>query len=193
MKIVHISDTHGHHKKLLLPKSDILVHSGDFSGVHGAYKEEIEDFLNWFRLQDAKEKILIGGNWDKLLAECEGFEELEFDLSGMHYLCNSSIVIDGVNFFGSPLTPCKFGNPFSYYPGEQDWKMIPENTDVLITHGPAKNILDDGYGCSNLRKRIEIVKPKCHLFGHIHTHSGTEILDGIQFSNAAEAINIINI
>lgn len=31
MRIVHISDTHGHHSQLRLPQGDVLVHSGDFS------------------------------------------------------------------------------------------------------------------------------------------------------------------
>lgn len=47
MRILHISDTHGMHRKLKdLPAPDIIIHSGDvsFSGE----SNEIDNFIKWF-------------------------------------------------------------------------------------------------------------------------------------------------
>jgi Icc-related predicted phosphoesterase len=61
------------------------------------------------------------------------------------------------------------------------WQQIPEDTDVIVVHGPPKGVLDfshkrDGSiemcGCSALKKRIDKIKPKLVLFGHIHNNRG---------------------
>ena len=77
---------------------------------------------------------------------------------------------------------------------------IPENTDILITHTPPFGILDFddniNYGSEELLSRISVVRPRLHLFGHIHSqhlhlfghiHSqhGTTTLNGTTFSNGA--------
>ena len=77
--------------------------------------------------------------------------------SNCHYLCNNSVEIDGV--------------------------------DVLITHAPPYGILDrDGsihYGSNELLSRVTAVRPRIHLFGHIHKANGLEESGGTVFSNAA--------
>lgn len=57
--------------------------------------------------------------------------------------------------------------------------IIPNDVDIVMTHGPMKYILDataDGrsVGCEHLRRAIERVKPKLHCFGHIHTGYGAQ-------------------
>ena len=60
-KIIHLSDTHGCHRRLTdLPEADIVVHSGDFT-MNGSEQEAI-DFLNWFCDLDYPHKIFICGN-----------------------------------------------------------------------------------------------------------------------------------
>lgn len=51
--------------------------------------------------------------------------------------------------------------------------MHPQ-TDILITHGPPKNHLDLGLGCPHLLREVWRVKPRLHVFGHIHWGAGTE-------------------
>ena len=72
------------------------------------------------------------------------------------------------------------------------WEAIPDNTDILITHGPAFGTLDtvagrpwDNLGCELLTQRIEVIKPKIHVCGHIHSGYGYEFKDGTHFFNAA--------
>lgn len=78
------------------------------------------------------------------------------------------------------------------------WDMIPEDTDILVTHGPPYEILDevlavDGtsynlpryVGCVELRNRIKEIKPDIHIFGHIHCAHGEKHVDGTSFYNAS--------
>lgn len=62
MKFVIISDSHGQHAKLNLPKGDAIIHAGDIT-QRGA-ENEVIDFLNWFTDLDFKYKIFIAGNHD---------------------------------------------------------------------------------------------------------------------------------
>lgn len=191
MKIIHISDTHGNHTELSLPPGDVLIHSGDFCKF--GIDVEINAFLNWFRKQPFTHKILIGGNWDSDLAECQGIEELQFDLEGITYLCDDSVIIDGVKFFGSPKSPSEFGGAFTYHPQDSDWSMIPDDTDVLITHCPPKGILDDNLGCPKLAERISELDLNMHLFGHIHQAKGVQKINDTFYSNAAESVHALTV
>ncbi len=62
MKFIIISDTHGQHKNLTLPKGDVIIHAGDIS--QRGKESEIIDFLNWFKDLDFKYKLFIAGNHD---------------------------------------------------------------------------------------------------------------------------------
>ena len=93
--------------------------------------------------------------------------------------------IDGVTFYGVPMfmEDCSSGRQKEFY------EMIPDGVDVLITHAPPYGILDqDGsihYGSNELLSRVTAVRPRIHLFGHIHKANGLEESGGTVFSNAA--------
>ena len=181
MKILHISDTHGCHRRLhdLPQQADIIVHSGDFT-MNGSEQEAL-DFMNWFCDLPYSKKIFICGNHDGCLygATIDGLD------GNVHYLCNSGVEIEGLRFYGVPMfmedciTDCQ----------TRHYANIPENTDVLITHTPPLGILDlddsINYGSEELLSRITTVQPRLHLFGHIHARHGIKILNGITYSNGA--------
>lgn len=180
MKILHISDTHNcHHRLRDLPEADVVVHSGDFCMV-GTEQEAI-DFLNWFCDLPYKHKIFICGNHDDCLngANIDGLD------SNVHYLCNSGIEIGGITFYGVPM----FMGDCITDRQSRNYDIIPNNTDVLITHSPAYGILDfdDGinYGSEELLAKISTLNLKAHLFGHIHAQHGVKKQSGIIFSNGA--------
>ena len=197
MKITFISDTHNKHEYLtskaydnILGSGDVLVHAGDISmmGKTG----EIKNFLDWFSNVDYTHKIFIAGNHDW------GFELVsdiapEYKEKNVHYLFDSEVTIDGVKFYGSPWQPEFFSWAFNLPRGEklaEKWKMIPGNTDVLITHGPAKGMLDytpggEEVGCQDLFHRIMEVQPKIHVCGHIHWAYGQKNFFGVEFLNAS--------
>ena len=94
MRILHLSDTHGCHRRLHdLPPADIVVHSGDFT-MNGSEQEAL-DFMNWFCDLPHSQKIFICGNHDDCLygATIDGFD------CNVHYLCNSRVEIDNVKFY----------------------------------------------------------------------------------------------
>jgi Icc-related predicted phosphoesterase len=192
-----ISDTHGKHEHLtskaynnILGGGDVLVHAGDISMMGKTH--EIKSFLDWFSNTEFDHKIFIAGNHDW------GFENQtdiadEYKEKGVTYLFDSSVVIDGLKFYGSPWQPEFFDWAFNLPRGEklaEKWALIPEDTDVLITHGPAFGMLDwvmsgQRVGCEDLFKRIMKIKPKIHVCGHIHCAYGQKNLNDVEFLNAS--------
>lgn len=180
MKILHLSDTHGcHHRLGQLPYTDVVVHSGDFT-MNGSQSEAI-DFLNWFCDLPHRHKIFICGNHDECLygANIDGLD------NNVHYLCNSGIEIEGVKFYGVPM----FMGDCITDRQTRNYERIPQDTDVLITHCPAYGILDFDdnihYGSEEILSKLSAVRPKAHLFGHIHVQHGLTTVDGTIFSNGA--------
>jgi Icc-related predicted phosphoesterase len=190
-----ISDTHNRHKKLALPGGDILIHAGDMSGR--GEKGEILPFLDWYADQDYSHLILVPGNHDfgfernpELWAACCKDRNIVL-------LNDSGCEIEGIQIWGSAVQPEFCNWAFNRTRGDEidkHWQMIPENTEILITHGPPLNILDDanarGYsnhvGCYDLAKRIRQLKSiKLHVFGHIHEGSGYKYLNGCTYVNAS--------
>lgn len=180
MKILFLSDTHSQHRKLKnLPQADMVIHGGDVS--RSGKDHEVEDFINWFSRLDYQYKIFIAGNHD-FYFENETINRIQKMLPpNAHYLCDSGVVIEGINFWGSPVTPTFFNWAFNRDRGKEitkHWDKIPQNTDVLITHGPPLGILDQNdtrqnVGCENLLSKLQSIKPQYHLFGHIHEAYGT--------------------
>lgn len=180
MRILHISDTHGLHRRLTdLPEADVAVHSGDFT-MTGSEQEAI-DFLNWFCDLPYAHKIFISGNHDDCLygANIDGLD------SNVHYICNSGIEIDGVKFYGVPM----FMSDCVTDRQAKNIAKIPGDTDVLVTHSPAYGILDFddniNYGDEQLLAKVMEIHPQLHLFGHIHAQHGITTEHGVTFSNGA--------
>ena len=180
MKILHLSDTHGIHRRLgRLPDADIVVHSGDFT-MAGSEAEAI-DFLNWFCNLPHPHKIFICGNHDECLygANIDGLDD------NVHYLCKSGVEIEGVKFYCVPMfmADCVTERQIQHY------AAIPSDTDVLVTHTPPYGILDFDdnihYGSEGLLQRVVEVSPHLHLFGHIHRRHGITDNGGTRFSNGA--------
>ena len=182
MKIFHFGDTHGNHRDLQVPEDiDIAIFSGDAGTYRDPSMNEpiVRDFIDWFSELNIKYKVMIAGNHDSSI-EQRMFGERYFKERGIIYLENNDVTIEGIKIWGSPYTPT-FGNwcfMKSRHKIHKIWDEIPEDTDILVTHGPPKGVLDltenyDGSlemcGCANLFRQVyQRIKPKYHLFGHIH-------------------------
>lgn len=193
MRIVVISDTHGKHENVALPDGDVLIHAGDVSS-HGD-RREIERFVQWYADLPHPHKILVAGNHDHFIEQ----EPAEFQSilpAAITYLQDSGIQIDGVNFWGSPMTPKFFDWAFMAEIGPElntHWDKIPADTDILITHGPPLGVMDEVFhdgaltaaGCPNLLAKIKELAPAYHLFGHIHEGYGQQDIDTTRFINVS--------
>lgn len=190
LKFVAIADTHCRHRSLRLPKGDVLLHAGDIS--YRGDKREIDDFLDWMGALPFAYKIFIAGNHDFFFERHRDEAIRNLLPPNVHYLKDEGIRIEGFNIWGSPYTPWFYRWAFNKKRGEplaKHWNAIPEGTDVLLTHGPPYGILDvtlnDQYsGDKDLLKRIQTVKPKAHVCGHIHESYGSVTRHGIKFFNA---------
>lgn len=197
MRIVCISDTHNCNEQVTVPDGDLLIHSGDAT-ITGTV-EEIKLFSKWFAALPHKHKIFVAGNHDWLF---ERNDELARSLLDKNtaYLRDSSVEIEGIKIYGSPWQPRFFDWAFNLMRGPElaeKWRLIPDDVDILVTHGPPHGILDEvqrqwgieNTGCEELRKRVDDIsangKLKLHVFGHIHCGHGRYEHNGVTFINAS--------
>jgi Icc-related predicted phosphoesterase len=185
MTIVAISDTHGLHDKCKLPEGDILIHAGDIT-EYGT-EEEVVDFLHWFEKQPFTYKVFIAGNHDLFFDENGPGRIKALIPANVIYLQGTGITIEKLKIWGCPVIPAAIGMAFERKGEklENVWAKMPPYLDILITHGPPKGVLDDGHGCEVLGARMEQMKPKLHIFGHIHGQRGMKTEGETTFINAA--------
>lgn len=193
MKCVAFSDTHGYSGiKFIIPDGDLLIFAGDFSYL-GIDNREIEEFAAFLKKLPHKHKVIIAGNHDRICYVEPGYTKRVFQ--DFHYLENEGVEIEGIKIWGSPITPTYGNYVFMKDRGgdiQRIWDLIPTDTDLLITHGPPGRICDmnakrSHSGCMNLRNTIIKVRPKVHIFGHIHEGAGgkTSELQFTQFYNVS--------
>lgn len=210
LRVVCLSDTHGRHRRInWIPEGDVLVHCGDFT--HQGTHAEVADFNAWLGTLPHRHKLVVAGNHDFCLdaAEYEAHWQKEFGhrqfddphasralLSNATYLDGRSVVIDGVKFFGSPMTPPIPGRTMAFnvprgFAAQQHWAKMPADVDVLITHGPPNGVLDKTFtglrvGDEALLKEVvSRVRPQFHVFGHIHEAYGATRIGKTAFVNCA--------
>lgn len=225
LKIVAISDTHNRHNQIKAfldidsfgeekepLGGDVLVHSGDATGRGETW--EVRNFLEWMGKQDFVHKIYVPGNHDWACERQPALVEQYAKDNGVILLNDSGVEIEGIKFWGSPVQPWFYSWAFNRARDLNEamfrqikeikphWDLIPEGTNVLITHGPPYEILDEvltvsgeSYavhnmmpryvGCVELLAAIKRIKPDIHIFGHIHCGYGEKHVDGTSFYNAS--------
>lgn len=193
MRICCISDTHEHQDRLEIPRSDLLLHAGDITmmGDPDALKRFQDWCLRLLENQMVRKIIVVAGNHDFLFEQEPERATSIFD--GITYLQDSLTTWEGLRFYGTPWQPWFYDWAFNLRTEEElrsKFALIPENTDVLITHGPPRGILDRTVrglpvGSIALLERILEVRPKLVVFGHIHEGYGMVERDGIRFVNAS--------
>jgi Icc-related predicted phosphoesterase len=190
VKLVVISDTHELHEALGVLEGDILIHCGDSAYGFNRSDAQVDRLDDWFGRQHFERILVIGGNHDfELQKRVETNERL---FRNADYLQDKAFQFRGINFYGAPWIPELSGWAF-HLPADElcnRWDLIPDNTDVLITHTPPANILDrnsrgKACGCPNLRKRVIDLKPRVHCFGHVHASGGTIELKDTKYINAS--------
>lgn len=188
IKIDCISDLHG--CKPALHGGDLLIVAGDLTARDTEYQHD--DFFVWLNDQAYKKKIFIAGNHDNYLQRNNEKFIKALNKLDLEYLCDSGTEFEGLKIWGSPWTSqfpginphcCAFTYPFMKSM-EDRWNLIPDDVDILITHSPPFGILDQietEYGAhvgdKDLREVLNNrLKPKLHVFGHIHENGGKQVI-----------------
>ncbi len=207
MNVDAVSDLHGHYPEL--EGGDLLIVAGDLTAMDTQI--QLQEFCSWLTDQDYKCKVIIAGNHDRLLQK----HPLKFhgDITNCHYLCDSGMefeysepVRDLFNesdktlvyrktfkIWGSPWTRSFEGmNPACMAFTERTendlmkhFEKIPDDTDILVTHSPAFEVLDEVSSMWHDREVVEHCgskylygwlkysgRPKVHVCGHIHEGYG---------------------
>jgi len=188
--VVAISDTHGYHRELTqIPEGDLLIHAGDLT-LSGRLAE-VDDFDRWLGTLPHPHKVVIAGNHDWCFEQEPS--EARARIRNAVYLEDEGVELAGLRIHGSPWQPWFLDWAFNLHRGSRiaaRWAMIPEKTDILVTHGPPHGIGDltfSGHhvGCEDLLDRIRQIRPRLHVFGHIHEAAGVWEVDGTVFVNAS--------
>ncbi|KAJ9641610.1 hypothetical protein H2204_002672 [Knufia peltigerae] len=203
-RIVCVSDTHNQTPRL--PSGDILVHAGDLTNQGS--RSELEKTVSWLAKTDFKIKIVVSGNHD-ITADVDFYREYgayfhsqkrEDPEQCIALLSSHSIVYlnhearqiwlthdDGavtpLKIFGSPYSPSRGCWAFGYSAEEASclWDQIPLDSDIVVTHTPAKYHRDEcstrgTAGCEILRQTLWRVRPRLFVCGHIHEAYGVEVV-----------------
>lgn len=188
LRLVAVADTHLFHDDLVVPDGDVFVHAGDL--CRGGKLYEVERAAAWIHALPHRHKIVVPGNHDFAFQRTPREARAMFG-ADVVVLEDEGVTISGVKFWGSPWQPVFFDWAYNLPRGEalaEKWALIPEGTDVLVTHGPPEGLGDRSstggrQGCADLRARSFAVRPLLHLFGHIHEDGGLFEEEGIAFVN----------
>ena len=183
-----ISDTHGRASGVSIPDGDLLIHAGDLTG-HGTLPE-IEREADWLRSLPHASKVVIAGNHDFALERQP--RAARALLHGLTYLQDAETTEFGLRIWGSPWQPWFYDWAFNLKRGAEiraKWDSIPGGIDVLVTHGPPAGHGDrtdrgEDVGCVDLLDAVRRVRPRLHVFGHIHEGYGTTNEGNTTFVNA---------
>lgn len=193
-----ISDLHGRLPKLA--GGDLLLVCGDLTARDTS--QQHGDFKLWLYKQNYRKKIVIAGNHDGHFVGLpadkfifSSYDEITKEQNSYaDYLFDSGTEFEGLKIWGSPWTPTFLNWHFMKDRGDpikEKWDLIPEDTDILITHGPPFGVQDfvdkrtGCQGCEMLRDAILRIMPRLHVFGHIHESPGVCAFNGILCVNAS--------
>lgn len=213
VRFVCVSDTHNsiaqmRHK---IPPGDVLIHAGDFTR-RGLVAEVVEFDLFMAQLPH-RYKLVIAGNhelsfdpattgyWEDFVVgnfahstPQDKARHAKRFLTHCTYLEDSQAIVYGIKVYGSPWQPCYHNWAFNLVRGQpllDFWNRIPDDTDVLVTHTPPVGhgdlcIYNRHVGCVELLSVVQRrVRPRYHVFGHIHEAYGVTTDGQTTFINAS--------
>lgn len=197
-----------------IPDGDVLIHAGDFTlrgllGEVNAFNKFIGSLPHKYKIVIAgnHEHCLnsvvpsaANGTFPDGHVQCNeqlrkhsSVSDTRKLLSNCIYLQDEAKEIEGIRIYGSPWTiehgTCAFACDSAML--KCKWDAIPTDVDVLITHSPPFGVCDKTHrgkhaGCKDLASAVTgRIKPKCHIFGHIHEGYGTFQTASMLFINAS--------
>jgi Icc-related predicted phosphoesterase len=174
-----IADLHG--SLVPVPECDLLLIAGDICptlkfSARGQAAFLDDPFRRWLERIPARHVVAVAGNHDFIFQH-----EPERVPAGLRwtYLQDSSTHVGGLKIYGSPWQPWFHDWAFNLREPELEakWERIPDDTDVLLLHGPPHGYGDRTSGgrhegSPSLLRAIRRVRPRLAVFGHIHEARG---------------------
>ena len=164
------------------------MHAGDF--CRKGTLAEVSAFNDWLGALPHRHRLVVAGNHDWPFQRTPA--EARATLSAATYLEDEGVELDGLRCWGSPWNPRFFNRAFNLPRGEplaRVWRRVPAGVDLLVTHTPPKGILDRAWlghvGCEALAAELPRIRPRLHLFGHIHEARGELLRDGTRHANGS--------
>jgi len=177
IRVVCISDTHGKHRHLRMPKGDLLIHAGDFTKFGNL--EDAKDFNSWLSELNYATKIVVNGNHEN---NADWQANVESIVTNAIFLKDRSIKVQGLEIYGTDFCwPMRQESPL--------YAKISSQADIVVAHGPARGLVDGRQGCHALLWAMSRIRPRLLVSGHIHQAHGVchgrGALRGTAFVNAA--------
>ncbi len=174
MRILHLSDVHcdGESMSRVLSAEvfDLLVVSGDFECL------EVLDLLEGVK----GGVVAVTGNMD--------------DVSIRRRLQSMDVLVDGRvrQMMGLRVGGVGGVDPRADMVSLRSDLKGQTGLDVLVTHHPPKGVLDRTLlgvriGIPAIRDLALSIRPRLHLFGHVHESPGSEVYDGVLAVNPGPA------
>lgn len=184
MRIVCLSDTHAFGRLVDVPTGDVLIHAGDLT-LDGSSMAIIAA-LAWLDEQPHRHIVAIPGNHDLAFERSpQVLGRVREMFPRVQLLIDAEISIEGMRVWGSPWQPWFNDWAYNFRRGasgelqaREKWNEIPDDTAILVTHGPPYGILDRNarrqyVGCKQLHARVRSLRQlRLHVFGHIHESYG---------------------
>ena len=166
MKVICLSDTHERHHNINVPLGDIVVITGDILTINRHFSidfstDKLKNIAKWMKELPHQHKVFIGGNHDYVLEKI-GASAIREIFEGCVYLEDEEISLNGLKIWGTPYNRGSSDNSAFQSMPEERLEKIPENVDLLLTHGPVRSGVILG------------LKPRVHVWGHIHNYYGVE-------------------
>jgi Icc-related predicted phosphoesterase len=184
LRLVCFSDPHNRYQHLFVPEGDVLICCGDIIDKTNPIQplDQLKNFNHFLKTLPHKTKIVISGNHDEIIEKLGKIKTSEI-LDQCVYLENDSINIEGLTFFGSPISLTGKSNNRAFQLKRDSDELVEklnsfhEDVDVLITHGMPFGHCDGNHGCKVLLEKVKEIKPQYHIFGHHHTSYGSSVLE----------------
>ena len=174
---------------------DVLIHAGD--ATSDGTLPETEAFLEWFCAQPHETKIYVPGNHDPAFAFARIRRFLEKKYPAVRVLIDQALWLHGIRIYGAPWLSALMTEQEHFWIGatsallKEKWNAIPDNTGILVTHGPPFRMLDKNesgqyVGDPVLADRLKGLSAlRLHIFGHVHSSHGIRKKDNVLSVNAA--------
>ena len=189
IRFVCLSDTHSQPLSPSIPPGDVLLFAGDFS--NRGSPASISAFNSLLQSLPHTHKIVIAGNHDHSLdptcwSSVKSISPYQYEntepkkVTAGVYLENQGCEVFGYRIWGTPWIRSIRPGAFTVSTEnelEPHYSQIPDSVDILLTHCPAHSILDTNsegksQGSTALLRLLHRLRPRVHVFGHIHESYG---------------------